>query len=499
MALTFESFLGSVGLSGTEAQSLTGAYVGKSSSPLALACQVAQLCLGQDNVHTAPLNQTLVDENWSQVVISEPYCILQPSNTNDVSNAVKIISYFQVKFAVRSGGHSPNPGFSSIGQGGVLLDLQKLDQIVLSSDKSVASLGPGGRWGDVISTLDAQGATVIGGRIPDVGVGGLILGGGFSHYSGEFGLAADNVKNFEIVLADGTVTAANAALNSDLFWALKGGGPNFGIVTRFDLNTVPVGQIWYQVTVYSVDQAHEVLDAFVEWQNNGASDVKSTVALIMGLQSITVGLIYSEPTEQPSAFAPFYSLTALAVAVPGTIGTNGSLTILLGMSASSTIERHDYRAASSRIDSQLYKDVYAFWRERALVVHGTTGANQTFCIQPVPANLAEEGIAKGGNPMGIPTENHQWWTTLIDWTNASDDEAVRQVSIDTTNQWKALGEERKLWLPHLFMNDASRDQNPIGAYGDDNVAKLKEIALKYDKNRVFQTLQNGGFLLSEVN
>lgn len=141
------------------------------------------------------------------------------------------------------------------------------------------------------------------------------------------------------MLADGTVTAANAALNSDLFWALKGGGPNFGIVTRFDLNTVPVGQIWYQVTVYSVDQAHEVLDAFVEWQNDGASDVKSTVALIMGLQSITVGLIYSEPTEQPSAFAPFYSLTALAVAVPGTIGTNGSLTILLGMSASSTIER----------------------------------------------------------------------------------------------------------------------------------------------------------------
>lgn len=122
------------------------------------------------------------DISRSQVVISEPYCILQPSNTNDVSNAVKIISYFQVKFAVRSGGHSPNPGFSSIGQGGVLLDLQKLDQIVLSSDKSVASLGPGGRWGDVISTLDAQGATVIGGRIPDVGVGGLILGGMSSFY-----------------------------------------------------------------------------------------------------------------------------------------------------------------------------------------------------------------------------------------------------------------------------------------------------------------------------
>jgi FAD/FMN-containing dehydrogenase len=94
-----------------------------------------------------------------------------------VSNSLKIISFFQTKFAIRSGGHSPNPGFSSIGQGGILLDLQRLNQVVLSSDKTVASLGPGGRWGDAIATLDAEGATVIGGRIPHVGVGGLILGG----------------------------------------------------------------------------------------------------------------------------------------------------------------------------------------------------------------------------------------------------------------------------------------------------------------------------------
>ena len=68
---------------------------------------------------------------------------------------------------------------------------------------------------------------MIGGRIPSVGVGGLILGGGFFHFSGEYGLAADNVKNFEAVLADGRVVNANAQQHTDLFWALKGGGPNF--------------------------------------------------------------------------------------------------------------------------------------------------------------------------------------------------------------------------------------------------------------------------------
>jgi hypothetical protein len=87
---------------------------------------------------------------------------------------------------------------------------------------------------------------------------------------------------------------------------------------------------------------------------------------------------------------------------------------------------------------------------------------------------------------------------LIDWSSERDDEVVRQVSIDTTNHWELLGRERGLWLPHLFMNDASRDQNPIATYGYDNIAKLKEIALKYDPNQLFQTLQNSGFLLSKV-
>jgi FAD/FMN-containing dehydrogenase len=94
-----------------------------------------------------------------------------------VSKIVKILHFFQVKFAVRSGGHSPNPGFSSIGKEGILVDLHKLNQVTLNNEKTVASVGPGGQWGDAISALDAQGATVIGGRIPNVGVGGLILGG----------------------------------------------------------------------------------------------------------------------------------------------------------------------------------------------------------------------------------------------------------------------------------------------------------------------------------
>lgn len=128
------------------------------------------------------------------------------------------------------------------------------------------------------------------------------------------------------MLSDGTITDANSEQNTDLFWALKGGGPNFGIVTRFDLYTVPVRAVWYYVLAYSPDQASEVIDTFVKFQKEGGStDVKSTVGLVMGLDTIVALLVYGAPQEFPSAFQPFYDLQPSQVVVPPTVGTFTSL------------------------------------------------------------------------------------------------------------------------------------------------------------------------------
>ena len=109
--------------------------------------------------------------------MQSPSCVVRPSSSDSVSKTLKIVKFFQSKFAVRSGGHSPNPGWSSIDKPGILIDLQRLNQVTVSTDRKIASLGPGGRWGDVFEALDPYGVSVIGGRIPHVGVGGLILGG----------------------------------------------------------------------------------------------------------------------------------------------------------------------------------------------------------------------------------------------------------------------------------------------------------------------------------
>ncbi|KAF4969318.1 hypothetical protein FZEAL_10248 [Fusarium zealandicum] len=464
-----------------------------------LTCRTAHRALGTDVVDTAPVSQEVAFENWSATCHATPRCIIRPKTTQHVSTAMKIISGLKSSFATRSGGHSPNPRASSINDTGVLLDLQRLSAVSVSPDKRFATVGAGARWGHVYAVLDEAQTIVIGARLPQVGVGGSILGGGYFHISGLYGLASDNVKNFEAVLADGSIVNANAHSNSDLFWALKGGGPNFGILTQLELYTVPTYLVWGQISVHSTDQASEIIEAFDEWQRNGASDAKSTVALSIGLDAITVGLTYADPvSEPPEAFQPFYNIEPLQVAVPPTNLTFNLVNQIVGAGDPTDPSRHDYRGISTKIDTELTKKMYAFWRDRALAIREATGASQGFSIQHVGPNLVEEGRRKGGNPLNIPLGKQQWWTTLVNWDNAADDDLVRSVSIDTTNQWQKLAKARGTFIPFLFMNDASRDQDPLAFYGAANLARLRNIANKFDRNQVFQRQQNGGFLLSQA-
>ena len=320
----------------------------------------------------------------------------------------------------------------------------------------------------------------------------------------------------QVVLADGTSVNASATENSDLFWALKGGGPNFGIdchlleqmnicltlagiVTRFDVNTAPVRNIWFNCTLYPNSQVPAIFDAMVEWQNNyAASDTLGTVALIIGLETTEIGLLYAEPTYMPASFAPFYNLAEGTVAIPPTNGTLSQVTTILGESGATPVERHDYRAASSKIDAQLYTDVYNVWQPQASAVYNSTGANQTFVIQPWPSTLAAAGNAAGGNPLNLPAESFQSWTTLVDWADASQDDQVRAVSINTANSWETLSQQRGLSEGFLFMNDCSREQDPLASYGSTNLAKLRSIATQYDPTAFFQNQQNNGFLVSKA-
>lgn len=112
-----------------------------------------------------------------------------------------IVTYLGTKFAIRSGGHNPNPGYAGIGEEGVLIDMSHMTDISLNQNGSIASLGPGNRFGPAQKALNSLGKTVHAGRINWVGAGGYFLGGGLTYFNSIHGLAADNIVNYEVSLA----------------------------------------------------------------------------------------------------------------------------------------------------------------------------------------------------------------------------------------------------------------------------------------------------------
>lgn len=135
---------------------------------------------------------------WSATTFNGPACVFVPRNAQQVSLAVTTMTLTLSKFAVRGGGHMPIPGYNGIDSNGILLSASNLTGLVLSTDKSTVSVGPGNRWGDVYTYLAPSNLAAVGGRVGHVGVPGLLLGGGISFYSSQHGFASDNVMKYQV-------------------------------------------------------------------------------------------------------------------------------------------------------------------------------------------------------------------------------------------------------------------------------------------------------------
>jgi FAD/FMN-containing dehydrogenase len=232
---------------------------------------------------------------------------------------------------VKSGGHAAFTGASNI-NGGLTIDLLKLNQITVSPDKTQTSVGPGNTWFDVYSQLEGEGLSVIGGRVSAIGVGGLTLGGGISFFSGRYGWACDNVNTYEVVFADGTIQEVSYNSYLDLYFALRGGGNNFGIVTRFDLVTFPQGDLWAgsQTFIYDNVTAAALNEAFYYIDENSMEDPYAQVILAYAyVQSIDTYIIasdlqYGKPVVNPPILQNFTS-------VPGAVANTLRITNLTGL------------------------------------------------------------------------------------------------------------------------------------------------------------------------
>jgi alkanesulfonate monooxygenase SsuD/methylene tetrahydromethanopterin reductase-like flavin-dependent oxidoreductase (luciferase family) len=208
-----------------------------------------------------------------------PGLVLRPQTLSEVVEALAFVRTQNVALAVRSGGH----GISgrSTNDGGIILDVSALNTIeILDEAARLVRIGPGARWGDVAAALEPHGWALSSGDYGGVGVGGLATAGGIGWLVREHGLTIDHLVSAEVVLADGSVVTASADENTDLFWAVRGAGANFGIVTSFVFEVDEIGDVGWAQLVFDASDTARFLTGWGQVVEDSPRD--TTSFLIMG-------------------------------------------------------------------------------------------------------------------------------------------------------------------------------------------------------------------------
>jgi FAD/FMN-containing dehydrogenase len=208
-----------------------------------------------------------------------PALVVRPRDPDEVGAALRYAGHHDLAVSVRSGGHSP--AGHSTNDGGMVVDLAHLDAIdVLDADRRLVRVGGGATWGQVTTALAPHGWALTAGDTTSVGVGGLTLGGGIGWLVRRHGLAIDNLVGARVVTADGGLVTASADEHADLFWALRGGGGNFGVVVDFDFIAQEVTTVHHGTVAYQVDDAADLLRRWRDAMRSAPEELSSTLALL---------------------------------------------------------------------------------------------------------------------------------------------------------------------------------------------------------------------------
>ena len=228
------------------------------------------------------------------------------SGTDDVAAAVKFAREHGLLLAVRGGGHSV-AGLSTI-EGGMLIDLARMNAVEVDPEKKLAVAEGGAVWGDVDNATQAHGLVAPGGVVSDTGIAGLTLGGGYGWVRRKLGLSCDSLIEAEVVTADGAVVTTSESENPDLFWALRGGGGNFGVVTSFTFKLHELGpDVAFSAVLYPLEDIRQVLEGWHEFMKTAPDEVTSVVITMT-----------SWPLPSPMSTQPVEVLTKAASIVGGT-------------------------------------------------------------------------------------------------------------------------------------------------------------------------------------
>jgi FAD/FMN-containing dehydrogenase len=215
---------------------------------------------------------------WNHAIDKRPALIVRAASTEDVVRAVSFARSEGRPIAVRGGAHSV-AGFSTCDDG-IIIDLAQMNDVQVDAELRRAFAGGGTTWKHFDGVTQQHALATTGGMVSSTGIGGLALGGGIGHLVRKCGLTCDNLLSVELVAADGSVVRASASQNSELFWALRGGGGNFGIVTKFEFALHPLGPIVVGgVIFYPGDQTTQVMKSWRDLLSQVPDELSTAVSL----------------------------------------------------------------------------------------------------------------------------------------------------------------------------------------------------------------------------
>jgi FAD/FMN-containing dehydrogenase len=419
-----------------------------------------------------------------------PALKVRPSGTADVVDTVNFARERNLLVAVRGGGHSV-AGLSSC-DGGIVIDLTRMRAVSVDPISRRASVQGGAVWADVDRETQAFGLVVPGGVVSETGVGGLTLGGGEGWVRRKYGLTIDSLRSATVVCADGSVHVASAENDPDLFWALRGGGGNFGVVTSFEFDAHPLGPtVAFAGVFYSSRDAGEILP---RWRDHVA-DAPDEVT------SVAVGI--SMP-DDPSLPEPVHNQSCLVIGGVYVGDVDEGMKVLqplreLGTPLADISGPTPFVGVNSAFDPFFPMGTYqSYWKAQNL----DTLPDEALAViaakadsRPSPVTLAVVfhmggAINRVGSADTAYAERTAQWMSSFDgnWENPEDNVANIAWVRDAFNEVARYG-KGSTYTNFTGQADETADALAQNAYGA-NAARLQAIKKQYDPDNFFRINPN---------
>ncbi|HSP75856.1 MAG TPA: FAD-dependent oxidoreductase [Cryobacterium sp.] len=422
---------------------------------------------------------------YNSLVDKRPAAIVRVAGTDDVVAAVRIAQEYGVDLAIRGGGHSAS-GFGTC-DAGIVIDFADYDRVRVNPVTARARAEGGARWAAFNRATHSFGMATTGGLDGAEGIAGLTLSGGIGYLARKYGLISDNLVSAEIVLANGTVHTASASENEDLFWALRGGGGNFGVVTSFEYQLHPVDKVHAGVIFYSIDHARQVAEFYREHLASAPEEFSA----FLGFQlcpvapylpadrhgepmCVVAGIWIGDPAEGEARWQPYLDVAPVVGA---------------------RVQRMPYPEANTVFGEGLSSGMHVYGKSNflpelsdgAITAYLDFGRMVPTLQTSVHIHPIDGAVQRVGPEETAFANRHTRFSPTIAcmWDDPADSAANMKWVRDF---WTAL---QPFSEPGLYLNSwDTEDQARIAANFKTNYDRLAVVKAKYDPENVFHLNQN---------